>query len=180
MSTIATWVQLFRNFFCVLKSVASVKNISIYPYIAVLNDKIHKSDYGIISSQTTVVEYIIAPLQFLAIIFNFVNGVKAFQHGFYSYHKNNKYLYLLDRLSLENKHKSCYFTVVRSRLNHDINNSRHEVISGFFQLVIATGFFFLTCNSLHIVGPNHPKPVIDALIGQEIALLYFLGRMLQS
>lgn len=174
---IALWVQFFRNFFCVLKSIASISGAGLPIYLVILNNRIHQTDYGLISTKTTVVEYIIATLQFLGIVFNFVNGVKGLRHGYYSYLKNKKYLYLLNRLSLENKYKSCYFTIVGNQLNSDINSSIHEITGGFFQLVIATGFFFLTCNSLHIVGPNHPKPVIDALIGQEIALLYFLGRM---
>lgn len=167
MDQLPIYIQLFRNLFCVIKA--------LYPNNAVINLKLLNTDWFIFKSETTLIEWGIAPLQFCAVIFNVSSSIKLVSKGINNVNTFSRGIKYLDRLSVVKP--SRYILVVRQRLHKEIRSTYHSIFSGILQSVIAVCFYFLTCNSLHIYGPTHPKPLYAALIAQEICLVYFLVMM---
>ena len=159
---LTVWVQFLRNFLCVVKA--------IFPNSAAIHYRL--------SSKTTIVEYLIATFQFYAVVVNCLKGIKSIYEGLNMCYKTkilNKYYGNYTLLK-----PKMYLVAIQHRIDNEFNISYVLIFNGILQIIIGFGFIFLTCNSLHINGPTHPKPVYDALIAQELCLSYFLYLLLQS
>ena len=177
MTFLPVIIQFFRNFFCIVK--ALVPSDSTWHQKPLINyDNIHLYNSVIQNTlkNTTYLEYIIAPLQFLAVIFNFSNSINDITYFINNYGKYEVYLSILDRYSYTKQ--SSYITILRQQLLNEKKKVNTSLLTCILSIIIGIGFFILTCNSLHIEFPGHPKPVYDALIGQELCLLYYLYIMI--
>lgn len=166
--SLPTWVQLFRNFFCVLKSLLPLSNFFQRSHFQ------NSSFYPL--TITTAIELLIATTQFAAVIFNCSSGYSDITNGRRDHKRATLWLKNINKvfLSVPFKSSSAEFLILQQGLKSDIASSRRRIIIGYLELVFGFAFVFLVLNSLHIVGPTHPKPVIDALISMELGLAYIL------
>jgi hypothetical protein len=172
--SISVWTQLFRNFFCVLKSVVPQENFIQKPLFA------DSSFYPL--TLTSSIELLIAPTQFAAVILNFLSGFTAILNGKNDLDVANDWLSVLDRVLLSSglELPGVAYLIVRQGLESDIAASKRKMFIGVLELIFGFAFIFLVLNSLHIVGPSHPKPLVDAVLSMEIGLAYILLIMWQS
>ena len=172
--SLSTWVQLLRNSFCVLKSLLPASSFFQKPYFT------DSSFYPL--TVTSCIELPIALTQFLAVIFNVSSGYANIIDGISDGNRAYKWLLALDRvfLSESSKFSGAEYLIIKHGLTTDRTQSRTRVVVGVLELIFGVAFLFLVLNSLHIVGPTHPKPLIDALISMEIGLAYILLIMWQS
>ena len=172
--SLSTWVQLLRNSFCVLKSLLPTSNFFQQPLFT------DSSFYPL--TVTTAIELPIAFTQFLAVIFNVMCGYTDISDGRHDINRTTSWLDALDRAFLADSclSKGAEYLIIRKGLESDRSKSRTRVVVGIFELIFGFAFLFLVLNSLHIVGPTHPKPLIDALISMEIGLAYILVIMWRS
>ena len=171
--SLSTWVQLFRNFFCVCKSLLPSNNLFQKVFFP------SSSFYPL--TLTTGIELFIAPTQFAAVIFNVISGYQKLDVFYPKLHRYQQWMYALDRWFISNTAQAVTvgpaYCIMKQGLQHDLSDARVNVIVGIFEIIFGIAFLFLVMNSLHIVGPTHPKPLIDALIAMEIGLAYILVLM---
>jgi hypothetical protein len=172
--SISVWIQFFRNLFCVLKSLLSQGNFLQNAFFT------ESSFYPL--TLTTTIELLIAPTQFAAVILNLLSGFNAILLGKCDLDLANDWLSALDRVLLSSglEFSGVAYLIVRQGLESDIAASNRRMFIGMWELVFGFAFFFLFLNSLHIVGPTHPKPLVDAVLSMEIGLAYILVIMWQS
>lgn len=172
--SLSTWVQLFRNAFCVMKSLLPASSVFQLPYFA------DSSFYPL--TITTAIELLIAPTQFAAVIFNCMSGFGNVNNGKDDLIRVEKWLAAINRVFLLKpfKSSSAEFLVIKAGLESDKAALKIRIFIGYLEIVFGIAFLFLVLNSLHIVGPSHPKPVIDALIWMEVGLVYILMIMWRS
>lgn len=172
--SLSTWIQLLRNSFCVLKSLLPASSFFQKPYFT------DSSFYPL--TVTTCIELPIALTQFMAVLFNASSGYTNISDGRSDLNRITNWLLALDRVFLADslKFSGAEYLIIKHGLTADRNQSRTRVIVGVFELIFAVAFLFLVLNSLHVVGPSHPKPLIDALISMEIGLAYILVIMWKS
>ena len=172
--SLSTWIQLLRNSFCVLKSLLPASSFLQRPYFT------DSSFYPL--TVTTCIELPIALTQFMAVLFNASSGYTNISDGRSDLSRMTNWLLALDRVFLadSSKFSGAEYLIIKHGLTADRIQSRTRVIVGVFELIFAVAFLFLVLNSLHIVGPTHPKPLIDALISMEIGLAYILVIMWKS
>lgn len=167
------WVQFFRNLFCVLKSLVP-KNHAIQKTFLPFYFSV-----GPIAS-TTIIESLIGLSQLGAVVFNSTAGVKNIYNGFkdliWARNFRSQYVSRIKQVSFPDLKE----TIIIQDLNNYINTLIHKIIGGFGDLIVGIAFLFLFLNSFHIHFETHPKPLIDALIWMEIALVYFLYIMFQQ
>ena len=166
--SLSAWVQLFRNLFCVLKSLVPSSHFLQHPLIP------NSSFYPF--SITTFLEFLIAPTQFAAVIFNGMAGFKRILKALNQWNVTNLWIPKLDYIFCSGTLGSEY-CIMRQGLEVDRFSAVNDIIVGIFEMIFGFAFLFLTFNSLHIVGPTHPKPLVDALISMEIGLAYILVLM---
>ena len=125
---------------------------------------------------TTAIELLIAPTQFAAVIFNCTSGYSNIHHGKEDLVRVEKWLSAINRVFLQKSFKSSSveFLVIKAGLETDKVALKTRIFIGYLEIVFGIAFLFLVLNSLHIVGPSHPKPLIDALISMEVGLVYIL------
>jgi hypothetical protein len=174
LSSISTWVQLLRNAFCVMKSLLPPSNFLQLPLFT------DSSFYPL--TITTSIELLIAPTQFAAVFLNIASGFKNIREGISNANRTTVWLNAINRIFISEpfKSSSSEFLIIKQGLESDRVLSRRRTFIGFLELIFGVAFVFLTLNTLHIVGPTHPKPLIDALISMEIGLAYILVIMWQS
>jgi hypothetical protein len=172
--SLSTWVQLFRNAFCVMKSLLPASSIFQLPYFT------DSSFYPL--TITTTIELLIAPTQFAAVIFNCMSGYGNVNNGKEDLIRVEKWLAAINGVFLLKpfKSSSAEFLVIIAGLETDKTALKRRIFIGYLEMIFGVAFLFLVLNSLHIVGPSHPKPVIDALIWMEVGLVYILVIMWQS
>ena len=166
--SLSTWVQLFRNLFCVFKSLLPQSNFF---------QQLHFGDSSFYPlTITTSIELLIAPTQFAAVIFNCSSGYNDITNGGRDHRRANLWLKNINKVFLSEpfKSSSAEFLIIQQGLKSDRTASWRRIIIGYLELIFGFAFLFLVLNSLHIVGPTHPKPVIDALISMELGLAYIL------
>lgn len=166
--SLSTWVQLFRNLFCVFKSLLPQSNFF---------QQLHFRDSSFYPlTITTSIELLIAPTQFAAVIFNCSSGYTDITNGGRDRRRANLWLKNINKVFLSESFKShsSEFLIIQQGLKSDRAASWRRIIIGYLELIFGFAFLFLVLNSLHIVGPTHPKPVIDALISMELGLAYIL------
>ena len=174
LSSISTWVQLLRNAFCVMKSLLPPSNFLQLPLFT------DSSFYPL--TITTSIELLIAPTQLAAVFLNIASGFKNIREGISNANRTTVWLNAINRIFISEpfKSSSSEFLIIKQGLESDRVLSRRRTFIGFLELIFGVAFIFLTLNTLHIVGPTHPKPLIDALISMEIGLAYILVIMWQS
>eukprot|EP01031_Cornospumella_fuschlensis_P041660 gene41660-50839_t len=166
----STFTQFARNFACILKSLLSadhaVNKVAFPKAAAPFNN-------------VTKIELFIGITQFAAVCFNIMASYIDTVQGFREYRRNSKYLVGLDRLSLSTGSPvgCAEYTLLRHSLQEEKNSAITKFWIGICEFFIGCTFMFLVANSLHLHGPTHPKPVIDALIVQELAVAYILTVM---
>ena len=170
--SLSIWVQFFRNLFCVGKSLLPKSSfLQQVPFP-------HAQFYPL--TLTTAVELLIAPTQFAAVIFNYRSGYAKLETMYPRLALYRRWLRALDVAAVTttspsfNHPAAC---VMRQGLEADLQAATTAVVVGGFEVIFGVAFLFLVLNSLHIVGPTHPKPLIDALIAMEIGLAYILVLM---
>jgi hypothetical protein len=170
--SLSLWVQFFRNLFCVGKSLLPASNfLQQIPFP-------HAQFYPL--TLTTAVELLIAPTQFAAVIFNCRSGYFKLEATYPLLAVYRRWLRALDVATVTttspsfNHPAAC---IMRQGLEADLNAAFTAVVVGGFEVVFGVAFLFLVLNSLHIVGPTHPQPRIDALIAMEVGLAYILVLM---
>jgi hypothetical protein len=131
---------------------------------------------------TTTIELLIAPTQFAAVIFNCMSGYGNVNNGKEDLVRVEKWLAAINSVFLLKpfKSSSAEFLVLKAGLATDKAALKRRIFIGYLEIIFGIAFLFLVLNSLHIVGPSHPKPVIDALIWMEVGLVYILVVMWQS
>lgn len=131
---------------------------------------------------TTTIELLIAPTQFAAVVFNCMSGYGNVNNGQEDLIRVEKWLASINRVFLLKpfKSSSAEFLVIKAGLETDKAALKTRIYVGYLEMVFGIAFLFLVLNSLHIVGPSHPKPVIDALIWMEVGLVYILIIMWRS
>ena len=174
LSYVSTWVQLLRNAFCVMKSLLPPSGFLQLPLFT------DSSFYPL--TITTPLELLIAPTQFAAVFFNLASGFKNIREGIRNANRTTVWLNAINRIFISEpfKSSSSEFLIIKQGLESDRSLSRNRTFIGFLELIFGVAFIFLTLNTLHIVGPTHPKPLIDALISMEIGLAYILVIMWNS
>ena len=114
-------------------------------------------------------------------IFNILSGYNKLDENYPKLASYQKWLHALDRWFITNQTTvtalAPAYCAVKQGITSDLAVARTNVIIGFFEIIFGIAFLFLVMNSLHIVGPTHPKPLIDALIWMEIGLAYILVLM---
>lgn len=171
--SVSVWVALFRNFFCVCKS--------LIPASSFLQQPLNINE---IISKPSALEAIVGILQLYAVFANIISGITKLRSGL----SDTYHFLLVGRKTMnavkeetEFKDEDKLFKSIYSEdIGEFISSIRIKVISGICEITIGISFFFLFSNSYHYYFQGHPKPVIDALIFMEIALLYFLYLMLKS
>lgn len=177
-----TWTSLVRNFLCVVKALLPSShilmksaNFNFLPlsYLGTLlfgNDPIYWNNQTLHAS---FIEWMIAPTQLIASILG-ING--GYNNLLKSYKKYNILSCQREscRLYAINKNKHIEYYIIEDCLFTLLNKEFHNIISSILELVCGFCFIYLFTNSLHIHADSHPKPVIDALIIMNIALIYFL------
>ncbi|RYH20467.1 hypothetical protein EON65_23355 [archaeon] len=169
----STVTQFVRNFACVLKS--------LLPY----SHGVHKIAFPKATApfnKVSNIELFISVTQFAAVCFNIMASYADTIQGFRDYRRSGKFLVGLDRLTLSGGSTvgSAEYTFLRHSLQNDKTNAITKFWIGICEFFIGCVFMFLVANSLHLHGPTHPKPVMDALILQELALAYILTVMWKS
>ena len=172
---ISVWVGLFRNFFCVCKSIAPQEHI------------FHRKLLNGISGQirhTTVVELLISSLQLCAVFFNVWNGFSNIVKGYFQSTRVSAMgkltLSKIDSKSIDGEANKQAFLILCEDIDNALNASYLKILIGIGEVVIGISFIFLCMNSLHLHGPTHPKPLIDALTCMEVAFIFFLVVMWRS
>lgn len=181
----STYVQFIRNFLCVIKALFPTNTTVTWIPFPTLSEPFNR---------VTVMEYSIAITQFAAVYFNVYSGFEDFRCGYHNYYKYKKLLVLVDKYSLtvttsttnttnsvaNNTTTNSALTILRHGLESERLLAERKVISGVWEVIIGICFLFLFANSIHIHGPTHPKPLIDALIWMEIGLVYLLYLIVNS
>eukprot|EP01039_Chlorochromonas_danica_P011442 gene11442-12794_t len=165
----STYIAFIRNFACVLNSLLpadnTLRHLALPKAPAPLNE-------------VSIIELIIAVTQFAAVGFNLVASYVDSIHGYREYQRSHRLLVGLDRLSVTGGPSgSVEYTVLRHRIQCDQFNGSMRFFVGLGEFFIGCAYLFLMANSLHLRGPTHPTPLINALIVMEIALAYILLTM---
>lgn len=169
----SAFTQFVRNFSCVLKTLLSSDH------------EVHKIAFPKATApfnKVSKIELFIGITQFAAVCFNIMASYFDTIQGFREYRRSGKYLVGLDRLSLSGGGTvgSAEYTLLRHSLQEEKTGAITKFWIGICEFFIGCTFMFLVANSLHLHGPTHPKPVMDALIVQEIAVAYILTVMWKS
>jgi hypothetical protein len=173
MSNTATWVQFYRNLFCVVNSLLPVSSFLKQPVFPFSNISFIK--------ETTYMEYAIALTQIHAVIHLITIGYINLAIGYSNYKRYSSFNHILDKLAVHGGTSgSAEYTILQHGIRRDIKESCDKSIGGIFELIMGISFFFLAANSLHLKATSHPKPLFDALICMEICLLFFLYLMIIS
>ena len=170
-------VQFVRNFLCVVKT--------LLPPNSSILQQVPFADASKPYSNVTVNEYLIASTQLAAVYFCVRAGYDAIITSLNDIKKYGTLLRALDMLALHpsdlipaDSTGSPEFTLLRHYLQKNLQSAWVGLIVGVCEAVIGVSFTFLAGNSLHQHGPTHPKPLMDALIMMELALVYLLYVMM--
>lgn len=130
-------------------------------------------------AKTLYIEYLIAPTQFLAFIFNVQSGYTNVRKGILQIRRYNQWLYIIDKLAVTGYDRRGavgpeIYTICRNAILGDRQEARVGTFVGLLEIIFGVAFLFLVANTLHINTQNWPKPCIDALLAMEIGLLYIL------
>eukprot|EP01041_Mallomonas_annulata_P006100 gene6100-12353_t len=160
---IETWVSLFRNFLCVCNSLVHPASWFRQPFLTNFRSPI---------ANASIIELGVGTLQFAAVWFGCFSGLKNIYGGC------KDYIWIVsvrkEFLNVIAKRKIPHLSIIKDDLTIAKTSAKYRIVTGIFELTIGLGYTFLGLNSFHIHFQTHPKPVIDALIFMEIALLYFL------
>lgn len=165
----ATYVQLIRNSLCVAKSLGTPK----LPFMAAA---LPNAPFPF--NQVKYIEWLIASTQLAAVLLFANSAFKDFSSGAKKVLRSKQFLAALDQLSIHGGTLgSTEYTLMRNRLQKDLESSTSQRFSGILELLIGVVFVYLMNNSLHLHGPTHPKPLINALIVMNFCVVFFLAKM---
>ena len=176
------WTALVRNFLCVIKSLLPSTNILMksanlnflpLSYFGTLLFGKNTIYWNNQTLNATYIEWMIAPTQLIASILSINGGYKNLLKSYKKYNILSGQRELCRSYAI-NKNKHIEYYVIEDCLFTLLNQEFHNIISSLLELICGFCFIFLFTNSLHIHADTHPKPVIDALIIMNIALIYFL------
>lgn len=170
--SISLYVQLIRNFLCVWKTflptTSSFRLLAFPTASSPLN-------------AVNCIEFFIALTQGSAVILNFISCYINIIKGLGEVFRTNRLKASLDQLSVFGASQSSVeYTLLRHSLEDGHSKGYHNIRVGIAEFFLGGVFAFLAANSLHIHGPSHPLPLIQALIVMEIALVYFLYSMIKQ
>ena len=136
-------------------------------------------------AKTIYIEYLIAPTQLLAFIYNVHSGYTNVRKGILQIRRYNQWLYTIDKLSVTGYDRRAtigpeIYTICRNAILGDRQEARVGALVGLLEIVFGVAFLFLVANTLHINTDNWPKPCIDALLTMEIGLLCVLMLVLYT
>lgn len=168
------WIQLFRNGFCVVRTLAPKESALFKVHFPTSNYPLSAIDYGIVATQ-------LPPVYFF--------GKGAWSSFTNSVNNNDKYRKLL--MELDQVHFEDFETedevgpetvtaILRHGLNSELKQTERQFKVGFSQVLIAAAFVFFALNTLQIRFPSHPGPVVNAVISLLLGLSYLLYTMVRS
>jgi len=168
----STWVQLVRNFSCIVNT--------FLPDDSYLQNALFPSSTGPIA-KATILECFIAVTQIAGVLLFIANGCIKIAESFRNSTRYKKYIATLDQYQLLTEAGTgpeCL--LFRQGVLAEVKKVNQTLFVGLCEFSVGVSFSFLALNSLHLHGPTHPKPLIDALIVLECCLCYFLYTMILS
>ena len=185
-SLLPTWVQLFRNLLCVVKALLPADSAAVTLKLALLFTGQGSHSPAVLTSSSsplveiTVFEFLICILQWAGAVFCWKSCVISLWGSFCQHRNCASLLRSLRRYRWDNRAKFNAIQLLKRVYDGEDSRAMTRLISGLCDAAVGVSFVFLALNNMHIRGPTHPKPVIDALIVMQICLLFSLHLMLAS
>jgi hypothetical protein len=140
--------------------------------------------------EASTLELMIAVTQFGAVVFCTKGGIALIWQNYFRYIALSNHRTVCKKVAFPTKAVDgkmvaspsigAEYIVVEEALEKARRQALLDIFMGFWEIVFGIAFLFLTANSLHLHGPTHPKPLIDALIWMEVGLGYVLVLMWQK
>jgi hypothetical protein len=162
--SLSTQVQFVRNFVCVLQALLPVDHSLNAPVSLVRGQASYETP--------SLIEYVKAVTQFAAVVFNTHAGIRKLYHSAVHTRDAAARKRDLDRLCIEDPSPEHLIVAHRIHGENAVHNLNY--VSGVADLIIGASFMYLSCNSLHIRGADHPKPLMDAVYFSLLPIGYYV------
>ena len=172
--SLSDWIQLFRNGFCVVRSIAGSDS-------PLFNVPFPKSAWPL-----TIVDFAIVSTQLPAVYFFGSGGVISLITGESDIRKYRKLLLELDRFHFEDLGAvngvgpETVTAVLRHGMQSELDQAKRRYRTGVCQLLIAIAFVYFSLNTLRIRFRSHPLSVINAVVLLLSGLGYMLYTMVRT
>jgi hypothetical protein len=169
--SLSDWVQLFRNAFCVVRSVAPKESF------------IFKVPFPHSKLPLTWIDFGVASMQLPAIYFFASGGVRSLYSSYEEVRKYKKLITVADRHRFhdidanEAVGPELVSAVLRHGLAAELQQARRQFKVGVCQLLISAAFVLFSLNTLQVRLSRHPMSVINGVVLMLAGLSYLLYTM---
>jgi hypothetical protein len=165
----STWVQLVRNLACVLTVFLPENSTLLAPLFPHFSSPF---------SSVSAMGWFIAASQVGAIFLYMQGGYVTLMQSYKDITRLQVYKSSLDQYQLHTERTEMLeLLIYRHLLAFESRAAWRTIFAGVCECLIGYSFTFLALNSLHMHSPTHPRPLIEALVVMEVALLYLLYTM---
>jgi hypothetical protein len=170
--SVSTWVQLARNLASVLVVFIPEDSTLLVPLF---------SDFIAPLSSVHGIGWFIAFTQMAAIVLYMEGGYVTMMQSYKDITRCAVYTSALDQYQLyTDRSEQLELLLYRHMLAVERQVAWRSIFAGLCECLIGYAFTFLALNGLHMHSPQHPKPLMEALVVMECSLLYLLYTMVME